>query len=100
VFVAPIAQVRTLEWTAVRDLLLVAEVLSPSNPKHDRFIKRRRYQEARGPLYWVGEGGGGGGGGRTPGRPLPPSGGAAPPRATPPRCGAVHAGARGAVPAD
>lgn len=56
VFVAPIAQVRTLEWTAVRDLLLVAEVLSPSNPKHDRFIKRRRYQEARVPLYWIVDG--------------------------------------------
>ncbi|HEX5386188.1 MAG TPA: Uma2 family endonuclease [Gemmatimonadales bacterium] len=31
VFVVPLEQARTLEWTAVRDLLLVAEVLSPSN---------------------------------------------------------------------
>jgi Uma2 family endonuclease len=40
----------------VRDLLLVAEVLSPSNPRYDRFIKRRRYQEAGVPLYWIVDG--------------------------------------------
>jgi Uma2 family endonuclease len=34
-------------------LLLVAEVLSPSTPRHDRFTKRRRYQEARVPVYWI-----------------------------------------------
>jgi Uma2 family endonuclease len=45
-----------LEWTAVRNLLLVAEVLSPSNPRQDRFTKRRRYQEAGVPLYWVVDG--------------------------------------------
>jgi Uma2 family endonuclease len=56
VFVIPTRQARTLEWTAVRDLLLVAEVLSPSNPRQDRFIKRRRYQEAGVPLYWVVDG--------------------------------------------
>ena len=39
-----------------RDLLLVAEVLSPSTPRHDRFTKRRRYQEARVPLYWIVDG--------------------------------------------
>ena len=53
VFVVPTEQARTLEWSAVRDLLLVAEVLSPSTPRHDRFTKRRRYQEARVPLYWI-----------------------------------------------
>ncbi|MGH7581437.1 MAG: Uma2 family endonuclease [Gemmatimonadales bacterium] len=53
VFVVPVGQARTLEWSAIRDLLLVAEVLSPSNPRHDRFTKRRRYQEARVPLYWI-----------------------------------------------
>ena len=37
----------------MRDLLLVAEVLSPSSARHDRFIKRRRYQEAGIPLYWI-----------------------------------------------
>jgi Uma2 family endonuclease len=56
VFVVPADQARSLEWTAIRDLLLVAEVLSPSNPNHDRFIKRRRYQEARVPLYWIVDG--------------------------------------------
>ena len=56
VFVVPVEQARTLEWSAVRDLLLVAEVLSPSTPRHDRFSKRRRYQEARVPLYWIVDG--------------------------------------------
>jgi Uma2 family endonuclease len=56
VFVVPTEQARTLEWTAIRSLLLVAEVLSPSNPRHDRFIKRRRYQESRVPLYWIVDG--------------------------------------------
>jgi Uma2 family endonuclease len=31
-------------------------VLSPSTPRHDRFTKRRRYQEARVPLYWIVDG--------------------------------------------
>lgn len=56
VFVVPIDQARLLEWSAIRDLLLVVEVLSPSNPGHDRFTKRRRYQEARVPLYWIVDG--------------------------------------------
>jgi Uma2 family endonuclease len=55
-FVAPIEQARTLDWDAIRDLLLVVEVLSPSNLRQDRFIKRRRYQEARVPLYWIVDG--------------------------------------------
>ncbi len=53
VFVVTIEQARTLEWSQMRDLLLVAEVLGPSSGKHDRFIKRRRYQEAGIPLYWI-----------------------------------------------
>lgn len=56
VFVVPIEPARTLRWDAVRDLLLVAEVLSPTNPGNDRFIKRRRYQEAGVPLYWIVDG--------------------------------------------
>ena len=56
VFVAPVEQARTLDWAAIRDLLLVVEVLSPSNLRQDRFIKRRRYQEARVPLYWIVDG--------------------------------------------
>jgi Uma2 family endonuclease len=53
VFVVPPEQVRTLDWSKMQNLLLVAEVLSPSSAKHDRFIKRRRYQEAGIPLYWI-----------------------------------------------
>jgi len=34
-------------------LLLVAEVLSPSSARGDRFLKRLRYREAAVPLYWV-----------------------------------------------
>jgi Uma2 family endonuclease len=53
VFVVPLEQARTLDWSKMRDLLLVVEVLSPSSAKHDRFLKRRRYQEAGIPLYWI-----------------------------------------------
>ncbi len=53
VFVAVPAEARTMEWSRIRTLLLVAEVLSPSNPGNDRFIKRRRYQHAGVPLYWI-----------------------------------------------
>ncbi len=56
VFVAPVAQVATLDWSKVRDLLLVAEVLSPSSVRFDRFAKRRRYQEAGVPVYWIVDG--------------------------------------------
>ena len=56
VFVAPLEEVRTLDWEQMRGLLLVAEVLSPSSLKADRFTKRRRYQEAGVPLYWVVDG--------------------------------------------
>jgi Uma2 family endonuclease len=56
VFVAPVEQVRTLDWSRVRDLLLVVEILSPSSARFDRFAKRRRYQEAGVPLYWIVDG--------------------------------------------
>jgi len=56
VFVVPLEQAKALDWKAIRDLLLVAEVLSSSTPRHDRFTKRRRYQEARVPLYWIVDG--------------------------------------------
>jgi Uma2 family endonuclease len=56
VFVVTMEQARTMDWSKVRDLLLVAEVLSPSSAKYDRFIKRRRYQEAGVPLYWIVDG--------------------------------------------
>ena len=53
VFVVPLDQVRTLKWTEIRRLLLVAEVLSPSSARADRFTKRRWYQEAGVPVYWL-----------------------------------------------
>ena len=37
----------------MRTLLLVAEVLSPSTQRNDRFLKRLRYREAGVPLYWL-----------------------------------------------
>ncbi len=56
IFVAPRAQIRTLDWAQVKDLLLVIEVLSPSSKRGDRFTKRRLYQEQGIPLYWVVDG--------------------------------------------
>jgi Uma2 family endonuclease len=47
---------RTLTWSGMRTLLLVAEVLSPASARGDRFIKRLRYREAGVPLYWVVDG--------------------------------------------
>jgi Uma2 family endonuclease len=56
VFVVPTDEARTLTWSRIRTLLLVAEVLSPSSTKGDRFLKRLRYREAGVPLYWVVDG--------------------------------------------
>ena len=53
VVVVPLDEVLTLDWDRMRGLLLVAEVLSPSSLKADRFTKRRRYQDAGVPLYWA-----------------------------------------------
>jgi Uma2 family endonuclease len=40
-------------WNAGAPLLLVIEVLSPSTARADRTVKRRRYQRARIPEYWI-----------------------------------------------
>jgi Uma2 family endonuclease len=53
VFVADLAEARTLEWSRIRHLLLAIEVLSPSSARSDRFTKRRLYQEVGVPVYWV-----------------------------------------------
>lgn len=53
VLVVALEQARTLDWSRMRDLLLVAEILSPASARYDRFLKRRRYQEAGVPLYWI-----------------------------------------------
>ena len=52
-FVVPKAVARTMDWRQIRELLLVVEVVSPSSARADRFTKRRRYQEAGVPLYWI-----------------------------------------------
>ena len=52
-FVADLAEARTLDWTNVKTLLLVIEVLSPSTARYDRFTKRCLYQEVRIPTYWI-----------------------------------------------
>ena len=53
VFVVTLEDARPLEWKLMRHLLLAAEVLSPSTGRADRFVKRRRYQDAAVPLYWL-----------------------------------------------
>lgn len=53
IFVTRLDELRNLDWEQIRHLLLVAEVLSPSSLRADRFTKRRRYQDAGVPLYWV-----------------------------------------------
>ncbi len=53
IIVVPIEEARTDDWAKVRHLLLVVEVLSPSSKRHDRFTKRRLYQEQAVPLYWI-----------------------------------------------
>lgn len=56
VFVVAREEVRTEDWKQMRTLLLVAEVLSPTTARADRFVKRRRYQDAVVPLYWIVDG--------------------------------------------
>ena len=53
VFAAPIEQATAGSWTAIQELLLVAEVLSPSTAHYDRFPKRRLYQDQGVPLVWL-----------------------------------------------
>lgn len=52
-FVVPKAVARTMDWRQIRELLLVIEVLSRSSSRADRFTKRRRYQDAGVPAYWI-----------------------------------------------
>ncbi|GJG88991.1 hypothetical protein tb265_41720 [Gemmatimonadetes bacterium T265] len=44
---------RALDWEALAVPLLLAEVLSPSTRRWDRFAKRRAYIDAGVPLYWI-----------------------------------------------
>ncbi len=40
-------------WQDIRKLLLVVEVLSPSTARADRTVKRKRFQQAGVPEYWI-----------------------------------------------
>ncbi|MBI4421343.1 MAG: Uma2 family endonuclease [Gemmatimonadetes bacterium] len=54
VFVAPlVGGRRPRTWKEVTGLLLAIEVLSPSSARADRVVKRRRYQRAGVPDYWL-----------------------------------------------
>jgi Uma2 family endonuclease len=53
VFVVPLEEARTLEWSRMQRLELVVEVLSPSSVRADRFAKRKLYQSVGIPLYWI-----------------------------------------------
>ena len=54
VFVYRTASGRHLrDWDDISELVLVIEVLSPSTARYDRQLKRRRYQRARVPEYWI-----------------------------------------------
>jgi len=43
----------SVAWNTGAPLLLVVEVLSPSTARADRTTKRRRFQRARVPEYWI-----------------------------------------------
>lgn len=54
VFVVPLNQGRRPKnWEDIQGLLLVVEVLSPSTARADRSVKRRRFQRAGVPEYWI-----------------------------------------------
>lgn len=40
-------------WDEITALMLAIEILSPGTERHDRTVKRRRYQQAGTPEYWV-----------------------------------------------
>ncbi len=50
VFVVPRREAMTERGASIRTLLLAAEVLSPGTARHDRFAKRRPYQDQGTPL--------------------------------------------------
>ena len=52
-YLIPKSVARSGERHRLEHLLLVLEVLSPSTTRADRFTKRRLYQEAGVPTYWI-----------------------------------------------
>jgi Uma2 family endonuclease len=55
-FVVPPDLIATRRWSDIRTLSLVVEILSPSTAKHDRFQKRKYYQENGVPTLWLVDG--------------------------------------------
>jgi len=54
VFVVPVGAGRPRTWEDIGGrLLLAVEVLSPTTARADRVVKRRKYQRAGVPEYWV-----------------------------------------------
>lgn len=53
VFVMGPGDAHVTEWRDTRDILLAAEVLSPSTRHHDRYRKRIVYRDRGVPLYWI-----------------------------------------------
>jgi Uma2 family endonuclease len=55
-FVVPPDFIATRRWSDIRTLSLVVEILGPSTAKHDRFQKRKHYQENGVPTLWLVDG--------------------------------------------
>ena len=55
VLVVPPGELRR-KSDVIRHLLLAIEIVSPSSARHDRVIKRPRYQRNRVPDYWIFDG--------------------------------------------
>ena len=53
VFVVPKSEAITGDWTRMQTLVLVAEILSPSTARRDRFQKRKLYQQQRVATLWL-----------------------------------------------
>ena len=53
IFVVPRAEAITGDWTRMRTLVFVAEILSPSTARVDRFQKRKLYQQREVPTLWL-----------------------------------------------
>jgi len=53
VFVVPKAEARTGDWSRIRTLTLVVEVLSPSTARFDRFQKRKLYLQNGVETLWL-----------------------------------------------
>jgi Uma2 family endonuclease len=53
IFVVPSPPGGRASWNEVPNPVLVIEVLSPGTARHDRTVKRRRFQRAGIPEYWI-----------------------------------------------